>query len=252
MKPETFAIFPPKGAPVSLASWAREMAEAARVSFYPPPFPEDAARGAGQPVIVLPGFATHDKATLRLRQFLAAQNFQPRCWPCGVNLGPVPQVLAQVERQLADTEAELGKVALVGLSLGGTIAREIARRRPELVSRVITLGSPVRLPVVSPLAPFAHAISLLWEEEARAAFSRIADPLPVPLTAIVSRTDGIVDWRCCLPEAGDGETVEVEGAHSTLGSNPEVQRIVADRLAATAVAFHRERKSASTPLDCHR
>lgn len=226
-----FAVFPPKGAPVSLASWGREMAEAVRASLSPPPFPPDAARGRGQPVIVLPGFATHDNATLRLRQFLAAQGFAPQRWPCGFNLGPVPHVLARVERQLVDTAAAHGKVALIGVSLGGTIAREIARRRPAAVSRVITLGSPIRLPVVSPLAPFAQAIALLWEDEARAAFSRIADPLPVPLSAIISRNDGIVDWRCCLPDRGDGETIEVEGAHSTLASNPEVQRIVADRLA---------------------
>jgi hypothetical protein len=73
--------------------------------------------------------------------------------------------------------------------------------------------------------------SFLWEAEARAVFGRIAEPLPVPLTAIVTREDGIVDWRCCLPEDGDGETVEVKGAHSTLASSPEVQSIIADRLA---------------------
>jgi pimeloyl-ACP methyl ester carboxylesterase len=207
------------------------MAEAARATLSPPPFPDDAARGAGQPVIVLPGFATHDSATLRLRQFLERQGFAPRRWPCGFNLGPVPNVLATVERQVSDTSARHGKVALIGVSLGGTIAREIARRRPAAISRVITLGSPIRLPVVSPLAPFAQAMALLWEDEARAAFARIMDPLPVPLTAIVSREDGIVDWRCCLPDAGDGETIEVRGPHSTLASNPQVQRIVAERLA---------------------
>jgi pimeloyl-ACP methyl ester carboxylesterase len=142
-------------------------------------------------------------------------------------------VLAQVERQLTETAAGHGPVALVGASLGGTIAREIARRRPDAVSRVITLGSPVRLPVISLLAPLAQLLSLLWEDEAMAAFARIAQPLPVPLTAIVTREDGIVDWRCCLPGPEDGETVEVAGAHSTLASSPEVQRAIADRLART-------------------
>ena len=228
---DPFALFPPRGAPVSLASWGWEMAEVARVSFVPPPFPKDAARGNGQPVIVLPGFATADDATARLRQFLALQGFTPLRWPCGFNLGPMKSVLAKIEQQVADTAARNGSVALVGASLGGTIAREIARRRPDEISRVITLGSPVRLPVVSPLAPLAQIFSMLWEEEAKAVFGRIAEPLPVPLTAIVTRQDGIVDWRCCLPDAGDGETVEVSGAHSTLASSSEVQRIVADRLA---------------------
>ncbi len=228
---QPFAVFPPRGAPVSLASWGWEMAEVTRVNFAPPPFPKDAARGQGQPVIVLPGFATDDTATARLRQFLERQNFTPLRWPCGFNLGPMKSVLAQVERQVADTAARHGQVALVGVSLGGTIAREIAHRQPKAISRIVTLGSPVRLPVVSPLAPLAQLLSFLWEEEARAAFSRIADRLPVPLTAVLTRQDGIVDWRCCVPEPGDGETVEVLGAHSTLASNPQVQRIVAERLA---------------------
>ena len=226
-----FAQFPPRGAPVSLASWGWEMAEVARVSFAPPPFPADAARGTGQSVIVLPGFGTDDNATARLRQFLEVQGFSPLRWPCGFNFGPMKSVLARVERQVTETALRHGKVALVGASLGGTIAREIARRKPDLISHVITLGSPVRLPVVSPLAPFAQMFSLLWEAEARAVFGRIAEPLPVPLTAIITRQDGIVDWRCCLPEPGDGETVEVTGAHSTLASSPDVQRIIADRLA---------------------
>ncbi len=227
----SFAVFPPRGAPVSLASWAREMADVARVSISPPPFPEGAARGRGQAVIVLPGFFTKDHATARLRQFLGQQGFSPRPWPCGLNLGPMPKVLAMVERQVDAAAAAHGKVALVGISLGGTIAREIAHRRPGQVCRVVTLGSPIHLPVVSPLAPFAQGLSLLWEPEARSAFARIADPLPVPLTAVVSRMDGIVDWRCCLPEPGDGEVIEVKTGHSTMASNPAIQRIVADRLA---------------------
>src|SRR4051812_13854121 len=231
-----FAIFPPRGAPLSLASWGWEMAEVTRVNFAPPPFPDDAAQGQGQQVIVLPGFATDDAATARLRQFLERQNFTPLRWPCGFNLGPMKSVLSQVERQVADTAGRHGKVALVGVSLGGTIAREIAHRRPEAISRVVTLGSPVRLPVVSPLAPLAQLLSFLWEDEARAAFSRIADPLPVPLTAILTRQDGIVDWRCCLPDPQDGEVVEVSGAHSVLASSPEVQRIIADRLAGAMSA----------------
>lgn len=226
-----FAVFPPRGAPVSLASWAREMADVAHVTFSPPPFPEDAARGSGQKVIVLPGFFTHDIATARLREFLTRQGFAPQPWRCGFNLGPMPKVLATIERQVMDAAGEGGKVALVGISLGGTIAREIAHRRAAQVSRVITLGSPIRLPVISPLAPFAQTVSLLWEPEARASFARIADRLPVPLTAIVSPVDGIVDWRCCRPEAGDGEIVEVQTGHSTMASNPAIQRIVAESLA---------------------
>src|SRR5690242_12705597 len=112
---QAFAVFPPRGAPVSLASWAREMADVAHATFSPPPFPDDAARGSGQRVIVLPGFFTHDIATARLRDFLKRQGFAPRPWPCGVNLGPMPRVLATIERQVADLAAAHGTVALVGV-----------------------------------------------------------------------------------------------------------------------------------------
>jgi pimeloyl-ACP methyl ester carboxylesterase len=226
-----FAVFPPRGAPVSAASLAREMAAVARVTISPPPFPEDAARGNGQPVIVLPGFGAKDFTTAHLRAFLAAQGFAPRPWPCGTNIGPARNVLMRVEREVNEMAGRRGKVALVGISLGGTIAREIARRRPAQISRVITLGSPVRLPVVSPLAPLAQAASLLWDADGRASLSRILEKLAVPLTAIISPIDGIVDWECCRPEPGDGEVIEVRTGHTIMGSTPEVQRIVAARLA---------------------
>ena len=228
---QPFAVFPPRGAPVSAASLAREMASVVRVTVSPPPFPAGAARGRGQAVIVLPGFGAKDFTTARLREFLNVQGFHARPWPCGANLGPARNVLPRAERDLADMAARHGKVALVGISLGGTIAREIARRRPNLVSRVITLGSPLRLPVVSPLAPLAHAAALLWDADGHAALSRIREKLPVPLTAIVSPIDGIVDWQCCLPDPGDGEVIEVATGHSIMASTPEVQHIVAERLA---------------------
>lgn len=230
MRP-ALAVWPSPDAPVSLASCLREMGEAARAGLVPPPFPRDAARGTGQPVIVLPGFCSADITTSRLREFLAHQGFSPRAWTCGFNLGPVPSVLAAIEKQVR-AEAHAQKVALVGVSLGGTLAREIARRMPDRIYRVVTLASPVRLPVVSPLAPLAQAAALLWEAEARAALGRVAAPLPVPLTAIVSPSDGIVDWQCCVPEPSEtAEVIRVRAPHTTMGSDPRIQRIVADWLA---------------------
>lgn len=234
LRPKTLAIFPPPGASVSLASWLREMGAVARAAIAPPPFPKDAARGAGQKVIVLPGFGAQDMTTARLRQFLKRQGFVPHAWTCGVNIGPARDVLASIERQVEAVAGE-GKVALLGVSLGGTIARAIARRRPEKISHVITLGSPIRLPVVSPLAPLAQAAALLWDAEARTELEHIADPLPVPLTALVSPIDGVVDWRGCVPDPGqDVEVIEIHEAHTAMCSNTQVQRIIAERLARTA------------------
>lgn len=227
---EPFALWPTPGARVSLATSLRDFASAVNDTLNPPPFPDDAARGTGT-VLVLPGFAAHDITTARLREFLGRQGFIPHPWECGVNLGPLPDLLARIEDRVR-TLAGTGRIALVGVSMGGIFAREIARRCPTQVSRVITLGSPVRLPVVSPLAPLAQAAAMLWDAEGLAAIARIGDAVPVPLTAIVSPDDGIVDWRSTVPEGGEGvEILEVPGAHTSMGSNPAIQRLIAERLA---------------------
>jgi pimeloyl-ACP methyl ester carboxylesterase len=99
-------------------------------------------------------------------------------------------------------------MSLVGWSLGGIYAHEIARSSPDLVRMVVTLGSPFRT-----------------EPSHRR-------PLPVPSTAVVSRTDGIVPWQTCVNPRGDAhETLEVLGSHCGLGHHPAVLLVVADRLA---------------------
>jgi pimeloyl-ACP methyl ester carboxylesterase len=120
------------------------------------------------------------------------------------------------------------------MSLGGTLAREAAKRCPHSVARVVTMCSPVRLPVMTPLAPLAYVAGLWWDDEARQTMARVSEPPPVPVTAIVSPRDGVLDWRDSLPEQSVlVEVVTVEGAHMTIGSNPEAQRVVAARLART-------------------
>lgn len=228
-----FVRFPDADAPVSVRSWFFDVAEAARCTLMPPPYPDDAARGAGQSVIVLPGFGAHDVTTARLRGFLRRQGFRPLPWSLGFNLGPVPMLLDRLEARVR-AEAGSGQVALVGVSLGGCFAREIARRAPERISRVVTLGTPVRLPVVSALAPVARAAALLWDSDAAPVLRGIAAPVPVPLTAIISRSDGVIDWRGAIPHDPDCELVEIAGAHSAMGSNPQVQRAVAAALVRIA------------------
>jgi len=206
---------------------------ATQAALSPPPFPEDAARGNGQPVIVIPGFLSPDMTTQRLRDFLVRQNFRPVCWTGGFNMGPMRQVMAGLQTQIRALAEETGQsVSLLGVSLGGTTARQAAKCCPGHVARVITLVSPIRVPVVTPLAPLAEAAALLWDAEEVRDLAAIAAPPPVPLTAIISRDDGVIDWEASRPEPGDRvEVVEVSGAHMTICSNSEVQRIVADRLA---------------------
>ncbi len=234
-KSASFVRWPPSGSSVSVATWLREFGGLVASSVAPAPFPDDAARGRGEPVIVVPGFCSPDVSTARLRAFLARQGFAMEPWNCGLNIGPRETTLARLEAQVRALRARTAsRVSLVGVSLGGTLAREVAKRCPDQVTRVITLCSPVNLPVATPLAPLAHLTSLFWDPQAHRALPSIAKPPPVPVTAIVTRRDGVVDWRACLPvEAGQLEIVMVEGAHMTMGSNPQAQRIIAARLAGT-------------------
>lgn len=225
--------WPRAGSPVSVATGAREFGALMHASFRPPPFPRDAVRGNGQPVIVVPGLSAPDATTARLRLFLKKQGFAAHGWGQGPNIGPTA---AAMRRALADverlSERHGAKVALIGQSLGGTVAREIAKRRPECVSRVITLASAIRLPVPTPLAPLVHMIAMAWEDGASAPLAELQKPPPVPLTALITKEDGIVDWRSCIPDPSPlVEVVEVGGPHMTMASNPDAQRIVAARLA---------------------
>lgn len=235
-EPDTpLAVWPPPGSPVSIATWRRELAGLFSALISPPPFPSGAARGKGQPVIVIPGLFSPDFATARLRQFLNRQGFHARSWGCGTNFGPTSRDLAKLERHVGRlAEREQRPVCLVGASLGGTMAREFAKRHPRYVAHVVTLCSPIRYPVSTPLAPFAQAATLLWDREYRRNLIRLHEPPPVPVTAIVSTRDGIVDWSTTVPEpAANVEAIRLDAAHLTVLSDPRVQRIIADRLAGS-------------------
>jgi predicted esterase YcpF (UPF0227 family) len=229
----SLARWPGRGSTVSFGTWLREMATLIAVTVSPPPFPEDAAKGDGQPIIVVPGFCSPNVSTARLRAFLMRQGFAPETWTCGINLGPAPKVLARFERHIRETAKKSGRrVVLVGVSLGGTMAREAAKRCPECIAAVVTMCSPVVLPVMTPLAPLANLAGLRWDEEARRTLANVSEPPPVPVLAIVNPKDGVLDWRNSVPEyAPQVEVMKVEGAHMTMGSNPDAQRVVAARLA---------------------
>jgi pimeloyl-ACP methyl ester carboxylesterase len=192
-----------------------------------------AQRGDGHPVLVLPGLAASDTSTRPLRTYLKDQGYAAHGWKLGANHGPRPGAEAKMQARLAELAERYGKrVSVIGWSLGGVFAREMARRAPGQVRSVISLGSP-----------FAGAprASNAWKLYERASQRKVEDwperermriPPPVPSTAIFSRSDGIVAWQGCLERDGPlSENIEVEGSHCGLGHNPAVLYAVADRLA---------------------
>jgi pimeloyl-ACP methyl ester carboxylesterase len=194
-------------------------------------------RGDGHAVLVLPGLLGGDLSTLPLRRYLRWLGYSVSGWDLGTNLGPTEAVVSGLRDRLAKLADESGRrVSLVGWSLGGLYAYELARRAPGSVRQVVTLGSPVRLAGrggrtasrllddVSHLHVAPGMVPRPWTE---------AGPLRAPATAVHTRSDGVVSWQACLLAPGRRrENVEVHGSHSGLAHNPTVLHLLADRLGA--------------------
>ncbi|MGN6517329.1 MAG: alpha/beta fold hydrolase [Rhizomicrobium sp.] len=232
---EASAVFPHPESGLGLQSLAREMEAFAASAFRPPPpLSESLPRGDGHAVLVLPGFLAGDWTTQRLRDVIAQLNYRAEAPEIFFNAGPTRQILVRLNRKLLDlAEISGAKVSIVGISLGGVLARQLALDNAEAVRCVVTLCSPIRYPVVTPLQPFAQALTPFHESSWLDRRGEIGGALPVPVTAIYSEEDGIIDWRQCLQDDVPGHVnVQVGGAHTTIGSNPDAHAAVAHALSA--------------------
>jgi pimeloyl-ACP methyl ester carboxylesterase len=198
-----------------------------------------APRGDGHGVLVLPGLLASDMSTALLRGFLRWLGYEVRGWDLGRNVGPTDAVLDGLPRVLgALAERTGGPVSMVGWSLGGIYAREMARRHPQQVRLVITLGSPFA--ITDPRQSRADGVyrrhSNQHADAARVpTWAQMAQPISVPSTAVYSRSDGITAWQACVePETALHENVEVRCAHLGFGTDPTTLWLIADRLALPA------------------
>ena len=194
-----------------------------------------APRGDGHPVLVLPGLVASDTSTRPLRSFLKNRGYAVSGWRQGRNLGlrdGVQHAMVDLVHDLNDTHGR--KVSLVGWSLGGLYARQLAKMMPERVRSVITLGSPFagNPKATNAWRVYEMASGRSAEEEDHRFGGSLAETPPVPTTAILSRTDGICAWQGCMEKtSATSESIEVEGSHCGMGHNPAVVYAVADRLA---------------------
>jgi pimeloyl-ACP methyl ester carboxylesterase len=194
-----------------------------------------APRGDGGTVIAIPGWKSPEAAMTPLAAYLRRLGFDARGWGLGTNEGePERDAERMVDVVRRAASAGDGTVALVGWSLGGTIAREVAREVPDLVHHVVTYGTAA---VGGPT--YALAAHSWGPEESRRIEQMLAerdrtDPIRVPITAIFSRNDRIVDWRACLDHTSpDVDHVEVTSPHLGMGIDPDVWLAVAVALAST-------------------
>jgi len=193
--------------------------------------------GDGHPVVVYPGLGGGAMTTSHLRRFLADSGFTVHDWEGGVNTGPegiFDDWLCTLDDRVKDLRRmHRRKVSLIGWSLGGVYAREIAKRCPDAVRQVITLGTPF-----ASLGGGNHAgtvFKLLNKDRAHlppALAFRLRQAPPVPTTSVYSKSDGIVSWRGCLARKTErSENIEVTASHLGMVTHPEVLRIVVNRLA---------------------
>lgn len=196
-------------------------------------------RGDRHAVVIFPGLATNGHVTRPLQSFCERLGYDCFDWGMGLNVGPQGDVQQWLDtltkRVLERTQGHAASVSLVGWSLGGIYAREVAKRVPTRVRQVVTIGSP--------FAGSAEHTNVGWlyrllnggvpptDPDLCALLSA---PPPVPTTSIYSRSDGVVAWQACVDDGRNRrrvENIEVEGSHCGMPWNPAVLRVLADRLA---------------------
>lgn len=200
---------------------------------------KSAPQGDGHPVMVLPGVLGNDLSMTILSQRIEAQGYKVYGWDHGMNLGPSEDATKHLERHLAKIYAENGnrKVSLVGYSLGGVYARELARQHPDMVRDVITLSSP-----------YAMKGNNGWPDDRVRAINEYFQPqqekrgeelaaeirsLPqVRSTSIYSDHDWIVDKEAAIgPKTAMAENLPVKSGHVALPYDNATAALVLDRLA---------------------
>ena len=196
------------------------------------PFLNSLPRGDGHPVMVIPGFAGDDRYNLPLIKFLRRQEFYAVGWNRGRNLGHgllKPDILVERVNKLYN---QTGKsVSLIGHSLGGVYAREIAKLWPHEVRQVISIGSPFGGGRAT--ASRANILyKMLSPHKGVDDDNHWPEAPPVPTTAIYSRSDGIINWRIALQSHGHPKTenIEVYGCHNAMTVNAAVWYVINDRL----------------------
>jgi pimeloyl-ACP methyl ester carboxylesterase len=204
-----------------------------------------------EPVLLVPGFMAGDLTLRAMSRTLRRRGFRTYRAHIHANVGCTLAAAAELEARIESIAIKRdSRVRIVGHSLGGMLARGLAVRRPDLISGIVTMGSPM-------LAPGAHHVLLtssvdvlvrlsragvpgLMSEDcvagdcARQSFaeSRERVPVEVAFTAIYSKRDGIVDWRACVdPQA---HPVEVAVSHTGMAFDPSVIDVVTDALRVPA------------------
>ncbi len=222
---------------LELPRWTVEYGASRLIDLTRAAVPGERDLGHGRPVLVLPGFSAHDRLTGRLRGHLAQRGWRVHGWGLGSNHGLTERIVEGLPRRFAEiADRHDEPVSVVGWSFGGLLARWLAHEHPDQVRQVLCLGSPsarhgerTRATGMFEKSREKHGIAA----NAREIVDLLRGPVPVPLTAVWSKTDGIVPWRGCTVDertSPPAENVEVVSSHVGMVANPLVLSVVVDRL----------------------
>lgn len=213
-------------------------------------------RGDGSPVLLIPGFLAGDVSLGLMARWLRDVGYRPGRARIRANVDCSERVLTHLDRQLEQLAERYGRrVRIVGQSRGGSMARVLAVRRPDLIEAIVCLGSPLldeyavhplvrnQVRVVAMLGSLG--VPGLFSYGCRAgccaaARRDLAAPFPdgVRFTSVYSRSDGIVAWRACLDSAA--RRVEVRSSHIGMAANADVFRAIGEALAPDGEALARD------------
>lgn len=176
-------------------------------------------------LLVLPGYMGAEGSTRMIVSVLRKAGHQAHDWGLGRNHGNLKKLIPKIQSRIDQlTQASDTSVVLVGWSLGGVIAREIARQSPLQIERVITLGSPViGGPKYTITAGIYKHTGQDLEKIEREVADRFSTPITRPIVSLYSRLDGVVAWEACIDRwSPDVRHIQVNCAHLGMGFDPEV------------------------------
>jgi pimeloyl-ACP methyl ester carboxylesterase len=193
--------------------------------------------GDGHPVVLFPGLASDKHAIGPLKAFCEKLGYTAYDWGRGFNTGPQGDPQVWLDELAQDIQARVSthpdSISLVGWSLGGIYAREVAKRLPGRVRQVVTIGTPFAGSGQQTNAGLVYRLLNGSEPTIDTAMKTNLRTAPrVPTTSVYSRSDGVVPWQACIQTGGraDTENIQVSGSHCGLGWNSEVFSVLADRL----------------------
>jgi pimeloyl-ACP methyl ester carboxylesterase len=194
-----------------------------RLTTPPVPKPTPAAQRP-RPVMLLPGFGAHPMRMRRMLRALQEAGHDAHEWGLGFNLGPTPANFGFLMSRVGELARSAGEpVALVGWSLGGLFAREIAKQRPDCVAGVITMGTPFSGDRRANNAWRAYQAITGHEVDAPPIPGDFSAKPPCPTIALWSPRDGIVAPRSACGRKGERDrAIALRCSHLGFANHPTV------------------------------